>query len=364
MSEQFFQQYLNGYQPFKNYWNYEDGCVLMGCRRLYAVEKERFYADFVLNYLSPRVMADGTLPSYPTDAHSLDSFHCSKALFFAYELTHELRYRKALDWQAAQLAAHPRTRSGLCWHKQIYPEQIWIDGLYMSEPFLAEYANFAENALFYDDIRMRFAYVQKQMQDAESGLYYHGMDETRTQIWANPQTGLSSTFWLRGEGWLLMALVDTLALLPPAQNALRRELSEMLCDAMTHLLGYRAENGLLCQVIDRPHMDGNYIETSGNCMIAYTLLRGAELGVFSSDERRIGLEMLETIERTKFSDGKLHDICSAAGLGGTRCRDGSNAYYLSEPIADNDPKGVGAWMCAYAERLRTEKATRQCREVC
>lgn len=363
MPEAFFQDYLAQYQPFKSYWNYEDGCILAACQRMYAVTGADCYAAFVLDYLSSRVEEDGSLPTYLTEAYSLDSYHCSKSLFFAAHLTGDLRYRRAISWQAAQIQHHPRTSSGFCWHKAIYPQQIWIDGLYMSVPFFAEYANLTHEAHWYPMIARRFAYVRRHMRTPDTGLYRHGLDEARVQIWADVHTGLSATNWLRGEGWLLMALVDTLTLLPVAQDALRYALAQMLREALDALLPYRAEDGLFWQVIDAPDAVGNYTETSGSCMVAYALLRGAALGILTEEYGRLGQSILDAVQKTKLREGKLCDICSAAGLGGASHRDGSLAYYLSEPISQNDPKGVGALMLAEAALQQWQLAQAERRAV-
>lgn len=357
MTEQFFLQYLNGYRPHKTYWNYEDGCVLLGCQRLYHATGDRFYADFVLDYLASRVSEDGTIPSYPAERHSLDSFHCSKSLFFAAEQTGEARYEKAIHWQAAQISEHPRTKSGLCWHKEIYPHQIWIDGVYMTAPFYAQYAEYSGNPAIYKEIGRWFHFLFSNMRNPENGLYYHALDEARVQFWANPQTGLSTSHWLRGEGWFLMALTDTIALLPDAQDGLRQMLAAILRDAVDALLQFRADDGLFCQVIDKPGYPGNYAETSGSLMAACAMMHGAALHALHEDAYETGLEILETVKRTKLrkteNGMELTAICGMAGLGGDARRDGSLAYYLSEPAVSNDPKGVGALMTAEAIRLRT-----------
>ena len=352
MTDRFFQDYLAHYQPFKPYWNYEDGCILRGCELLYRAGCGKAYADFVLGYLSGRVMPDGTLLHYPAALHNLDSFHCSKALFFAWELTGEPRFRQAISWQAEHLAAHPRTESGLFWHKEIYPQQIWLDGVYMAAPFLTAYARLTGDSTVYPLIGKWFRYLHDQLLDAETGLYYHALDESRRQKWADPETGRSASHWLRGTGWLLMALTDTADSLPAEQSDLRGMLTDMLNDAVTALLRYQTDDGLFCQVIDRQDAAGNYTETSGSLMAAYALMRGAESGMLPQDDFAAGEAILNAVKAQKLrqtdTGTALTDICASAGLGGEPYRDGSLAYYLSEPAVCNDPKGVGALMLAEA----------------
>ena len=246
LTARLFADYLRRYRPYKPYWNYEDGCILLGCIRMYEAAGDAFYADFVLDYLAQRVQPDGSIPSYLAAAHNLDSFNCSKALFFAARMTGEERYRKAIRWQAAQLAEHPRTKSGMIWHKGIYPHQVWIDGVYMAAPFLAEYACRTGQDAVFAELGQWFRFIRDRLRDPVTGLYYHALDEEKQQPWADPETGLSASFWLRGEGWFLMALTDTLALLPESETALRGMLGGILRDAVESLMRFRTCGGLFC----------------------------------------------------------------------------------------------------------------------
>lgn len=361
MLEGFFQSYLAAYQPFKSYWNYEDGCVLQGCRAMYTVTGAACYRDFIIHYLEGRVLPDGRIPSFLQARYCLDSFQCSKALFFAAVNTTDEKYVKALEHHLEYLRQHPRTQSGLLWHKGIYPHQVWLDGMYMLMPFLAEYAVCSAKDAAYCtmEIRRAFAFVHQNMRDEKTGLYRHGMDEARVQSWADPVTGLSASCWLRGTGWLLMALVDCIALLADVDTDVRHELIPMLRQLVQALLPYRSKSGLFYHVVHELALKGNYTETSGNAMIAYALLKGGIMGVLSAEQAEIGAQMLECICKQKFVQQKsglaLVDICRSAGLGGATHRDGSSAYYCSEPRVQNDPKGVGALMMAHAALLQSQQ---------
>lgn len=369
MLEQFFQSYLATYQPFKSYWNYEDGCVLRGCRVLYAVTGAACYHDFIMYYLDGRVAPDGTIPTFLQAQYCLDSFQCSKALFFADASATNEKYAKALRHHLAYLWQHPRTKSGLLWHKGIYPQQVWLDGMYMLMPFLAEYAVWSpkDAASCIEEIRRALAFVRKNMRDEKTGLYRHGMDEAKVQPWADSNTGLSASSWLRGTGWLLMALVDCVELLADVDTALCYELITMLRQLVQDLLPYRSASGLFYHVIHEPDLEGNYTETSGNAMIAYTLLKGGIAGVLSAEQAEIGAQILRCICKQKLvqrqSDLVLCDICRSAGLGGATHRDGSSAYYCSEPRVQNDPKGVGALMMAHAAQLQWKQKQLSVRSV-
>lgn len=205
----FIDQYLARYQSHNPaLWNYEDGCVLTGCRQLYQATGEEKYLRFVLDYLDARVAADGTIPTFDTGNYNIDAINCGKALFLAWDATGEEKYRKALDFHAGRLAGHPRCVCGSFWHKEIYPWQVWLDGLYMAQPFAMEYETRFGGRAGYGDILRQFRNARTYLYDPAKGLSYHGWDERRQQPWSNPGTGCSPNFWSRAMGWYLMALID------------------------------------------------------------------------------------------------------------------------------------------------------------
>ena len=353
-AEAFIRHYLQDYSDYKSYWNYEDGCVLKGCADLYAVTREPAYRDFVLRYLERRVAPDGSIPTYETAQYNIDSINCGKALFFALDQTGDERYRKAIEYVMQRLREHPRCQCGSSWHKTIYPNQIWLDGLYMAEPFYMEYeVRFGDDKRV-SDILAQFANVRRLLYNQEKGLYYHACDEARMQPWCNPVTGCSPNFWLRSIGWYLMALADGLALLPDRQSEAYRSLASLLDEAIRGILPYRRPDGMFSQVVDHPEAIGNYAETSGTAMIAYALMKGCTVGALPAEPyASVGRSVMESLLRDKLvGDAHLVDICAVAGLGPGNKRDGSVAYYLSEPIVSDDAKGVGPFMMAYSQYIR------------
>lgn len=353
----YLQSYLSAYTPYKTYWNYEDGCVLSGCIALYRATGDSRCRDFVLRYLESRVTPAGGIPSYEDAQYNIDSINCGKALFFAYEQTGDARYRQAIEYVMERLRAHPRCACRSFWHKSIYPNQIWLDGLYMAQPFYMEYEMKFGGKANVSDIVSQFKNVRELMYNAEKGLYYHAYDETLTQPWASPRTGCSPNFWLRSMGWYLMALCDCLSLIDEQLFEHYKALESLFKEAVRGLARYRSKKtGLFFQVIDRAAEPGNYAETSGSAMIAYALLKGARIGVLNDEHYTpLGCDIFESLVREKLRvvEGKpaLTDICQVAGLGPGAQRDGSVAYYLSEPRVADDAKGVGPFMMAYAEYL-------------
>lgn len=357
----FVNRFLEDYVPYKTYWNYEDGCVLKGCADLYRATGDAACREYVLNYMQNYVLPDGTIPNFETGKYNIDSINCGKTLFFALDETGDGRYRAAADFHAKRLETHPRCSCGNYWHKEIYPEQIWLDGLYMAQPFRVEYDMRFGGKQQAADVVMQFKNVRRYLYNPEKGLYYHACDVAKAQPWANPDTGCSPNFWLRSMGWYLMALADCLELMDKQLYEHWRALRDLFVEAVAGIKRWRDdETGLFYQVIDRADVPDNYLETSGSAMVIYALLKGVRLGVLDGEKyaalARAGFESLTARKLRRDGDGKWHlqDICLVAGLGPGEKRDGSVAYYLSEPRVDDDAKGVGPWMMALAEYRRQE----------
>ena len=338
-------------------WNYEDGCVLMGALQLYQATGEDQYKTFMMNYLDRAISEDGVIDGYEESLYNIDSVAPGKVLFFAYAQTGEEKYRIAIEALMNQLRNHPRTKSGNFWHKNIYPNQIWLDGLYMAQPFYMAYETKFNNNENYADIIDQFKNVRKYIYSDAKGLYYHAYDEARVQMWADKETGLSPNFWIRSMGWYLMAIIDTIEEISDEGAQEREYLSDLLKEAIDGILQYQdKETKMFYQVIDRADVENNYLETSGTSMVAYALMKGARLGVLETKPYgELGQEVFESMiaQRLIQEDGALAftGICAVAGLGPNETRDGSVEYYLSEPIVSNEQKAVGAMMMAYAQYL-------------
>ncbi|HEY0304738.1 MAG TPA: glycoside hydrolase family 88 protein, partial [Longimicrobiales bacterium] len=278
-------------------------------------------------------------------------------LLFGMTTSKNDRYRKAIELLREQLRKQPRTKDGGFWHKQIYPHQMWLDGLYMAAPFLTQYAITYGDTAALNDVARQLLLVARYTRDARTGLYYHGWDESRSQIWADSVTGRSPNFWARAVGWYAMALVDVLEYLPASHRdrlAIVEELRK-LARAVTSVQD--PVTGLWYDILDQPNRAGNYHETSASSMFVYALAKGTRQGHLTSEYRSAaergyrGLtqHMLSTDERGLLS---LNRIVSVSGLGGKQQRNGSFEYYISEPVVSNDYKGVGPFILASLELAR------------
>lgn len=341
-----------------NKWNYIDGCMITGILELYEITGEARYLDFADRFLSGFVEEDGSIRTYDVEEYSLDNVNPAKNLITMYGLTGKEKYRKAIELVRSQLSTMPRTPEGNFWHKLIYPNQVWLDGIYMALPFYMEYEKRFDAQKDCEDIGRQIANVEIRMRDPKTGLYYHGYDASRKMYWADPDTGCSPNFWLRAEGWFIRGLVDVLEIMKDLpMQAESVHLQHMLLDLAKALSKYQDPSGLWYQLIALPELEGNYLETSGTALISAALLKAVRLGFLPESFRAIGEKAFYGIvdhRLTKNADGTpcVTGICLVAGLGGEQHRDGSVAYYLSEPVVQNDAKGVGPLLLAYTEMLR------------
>ena len=341
-----------------NKWNYIDGCMITGILELYEITGEARFLDFADRFLSGFVEENGHIRTYDPEEYSLDNVNPGKNLFLLYDLTGKEKYRKATERVRSQLSTMPRTPEGNFWHKLIYPNQVWLDGIYMALPFYMEYEKRFDAQKDCQDICQQIANVETRMRDPETGLYYHGYDASRKMYWADPNTGCSPNFWLRAEGWFILGLVDVLEIMTDLpMQAESAHLQHMLLDLAKALSKYQDPSGLWYQLIALPELEGNYLETSGTALISAALLKAVRLGFLPESFRAVGEKAFYGIvdhRLTKNADGTpcVTGICLVAGLGGEQHRDGSVAYYLSEPVVQNDAKGVGPLLLAYTEMLR------------
>lgn len=345
-----------------NKWNYIDGCMITACLSLYKTTGDEKFLDFSKKFLDYFVKDNGVIETYDPAEYNLDNVNQGKNLFTLYDLTGDQRYRDAIETIRGQLETQPRTKEGNFWHKKIYPNQVWLDGMYMGQPFYMEYETKFDDKKHYDDIFHQFANVVKYMRDPETGLYYHGYDASKKAFWCNKETGLSQNFWLRALGWYSMALLDTLSKCEPGEEykAEYDNLKNVFVDLIDSMLKFQDESGMWYQLPALGGREPNYLETSGSAIMAYSLLKGVRLGFLPESYRAYGLKAFQGIcdRYLKEKDGHLSlgGICLVAGLGpeDNRRRDGSFEYYMSEPIVEDDAKGVGPLLLAYTEMRRLD----------
>lgn len=338
-------------------WDYIDGCMIKAIMEMYTITKDEKYFKFADSFVDAKVFEDGSIDGYSVEEKNIDNVNAGKTLFELYDLTGKEKYRKAIDLIYSQIKDMPRTKAGNFWHKNIYPNQVWLDGMYMGQPFYIEYETRFNDKKNYEDIYNQFKNVIDILKDPKTGLYFHAYDESREMFWCDKVTGLSQNFWLRALGWYSMALLDTLDKADPTEEKICALLKNAFVDLMDAMLKYQDESGMWYQVVNLGGMDRNYLETSGSSIMAYALLKGVRLGYLPAEYAQYGKKAFEGVcEKylTTDENGELHlgGICLVAGLGGASRRPGTYDYYMSEPVVNDDAKGVGPFLLAYTEMRR------------
>ena len=339
-------------------WHYDTGLVLRGIERFALKTKNPAALAYLKRTIDGLVDASGTIKGYRLDEYNIDQINMGRVLFRLWgeaPPADKERYRKAIETLRSQMRSHPRTSDGAFWHKKIYPWQMWLDGVYMASPFLAEYAaTFHEPGLF-DDVAKQIVLAEEHMRDAKTGLLYHGWDEQKKERWADPKTGRSSQFWGRAMGWYAMAVVDVLEWLPQAHPQRKAVLAILQRLAAAIARVQDRATGVWWQVLDQPGRPGNYREASASSMFVYALAKAVRNGwldrsVYGPVAARGYQGLLQQfVEPDGNGHVNLKNVCQVAGLGGNPYRDGSYAYYTGTAVVHNDAKGVGAFILAAVE---------------
>ena len=334
-------------------WDYVHGLVLSAFQELYYKTHNQNYYNYVKGYADALIDRSGNIASYKFSNFNIDMIEAGNILFYLYSTTNDKKYLTAIQLLRQQLAEQPRTSEGGFWHKKIYPNQMWLDGLYMGEPFYARYTNEFEGGENLDDVAKQFELIQKHSLDKKTGLLYHGWDESKAMAWANKETGTSPNFWSRSLGWYAMALVDVLDYFPK-DHPKQPELLGYLNQLAVALAKFQDESGMWFQVTDKGGMEGNYLESTGTSMFAYALAKGANKGYLPAEYKEIANKAFDGIIRdliTVNEDGEvtITQACAVAGLGGNPYRDGSYEYYVNERKKENDPKATGPFILAALE---------------
>jgi unsaturated rhamnogalacturonyl hydrolase len=332
-------------------WEYTHGLMMTALDRVYDRTGDKQYLEYIKNFADFMIGDDGSIKTYKKTDYNIDRVNPGKFLIELYKETGEEKYRLAIEELRDQMRNHPRTSEGGFWHKKVYPNQMWLDGLYMGSPFLAKYAKEFNEPALYDDVANQIRLIDKYTWNEEKKLYHHGWDESREQRWADPQTGRSPNFWGRAMGWFAMSLVDVLDYMPK-DHPKRGEVLQVTQKMADAIVQYQdPQSGLWWQVLDQGGREGNYLESSVSSMFVYFLAKAAKNGYidqkYLQDAREGYRGILDRF--IKVDDNgqvSITDAVSVSGLGGNPYRDGTYEYYIGEPKRDNDPKAVGPFIMA------------------
>lgn len=335
------------------FFGYAQGVGCCAMLEMWKATSDAKYYDYVAEWADTIVFEDGNIHLYDMSTYNIDYINSGKVLFDVYKQTGNEKYRKAMDLLVKQMKQHPRTLEGGYWHKLRYPHQIWLDGLYMGSPFLAHYGAEFDQPEWIDEAVKQFTLCHKHTYDAKTGLYHHAWDESKSQRWANKETGHSPNFWGRSIGWWFMAMVDVLDYIPENHEGRSRIIGYIqgLADALPK---YMDEDGLWYQVVDMREREGNFPEASVTTQCMYAYAKAVNKGYIDEKYRAIAIKAFDGLKKTllkELPDGTLSltRCCQVGGLGGDPYRDGSFEYYIGEKMRDNDAKATGPFIMALLE---------------
>lgn len=350
VSKKFLQHMLQdkeGTDPSKRaaVWNYEEAVTLKGIERLWRKTGDETYFNYMKKIIDHFINDDGSIRTYLPLEYNSDQVTGGLILLALYEKTKEPKYKLAMDRLWEQIQWQPRTKEGGFWHKYKYPYQMWLDGAYMLDVFYASYAKAFHKDVF-NDVANQLIWMHQHLKDPKTGLLFHGYDESKKQLWSDPQTGRSPEIWNRSMGWYTMALVDIIEVLPKDLPK-RKLLIAILNDVMKTVVAFQdKQSGVWYQIVNKGGMKGNYLEASGSTMFAYSLAKGIKNGYLASALKPALVKAFNGLQKEFITiDDKglphIHHSCSGAGLGGTPYRSGTYEYYVNEPQRSDDLKTIG-----------------------
>jgi rhamnogalacturonyl hydrolase YesR len=327
-------------------WNYEEAVVLRGLENLWRHTKDKQYYEYMKKIIDHFINEDGSIRTYERQDYNSDQVTGGLQLITLFKETKQEKYKKAADLLRDQITWQPRTKEGGFWHKHKYPYQMWLDCMYMLNVFYAEYSHHFETPQYFSDIANQFIYLEKHAKNPQTGLLYHGWDESKSQKWADSKTGCSPEIWGRSMGWYIMGLVEVLEVFPK-NHPKRAQLIAILQRLAPVLEKYQdAESGVWFQIVDKATWKGNYLEASGSTMFTYSIAKAVRLGFLDKKYISVAQKGFDGILKNFVDiDAKglihIHKSCSGAGLGGVPYRSGTYDYYINEPTRSDDLKTIG-----------------------
>lgn len=341
---------LERFPTLADKWDHEYGVVLKGIEEVWKLTEDEKYFNYIKDSISPNVLEDGTIVGYKLESYEVDNINTGRVLFELYNRTKDEKYKKAIELLRSQFDTHPRTSFGNILHKGQLRDIIFIDSVYMGLVFLAQFGKEFNEPKDLDDVVDQIIRAAGYNQNKDTGLLVQGYNETKTEFWANKETGLSESYWGRGLGWYSVGLVEVLEYLP--ENHPKKErLLEIFRNLMAGVSKVQDSTGTWWQVVDKGDLEGNYLEASASSMFTYSFAKGVRLGYLDDKYKEIANKAYnglvnEFIEIDKDGEVHLNDTCKSGGLGGKDYRDGSFNSYACEATAKDDHKGVGTFLMA------------------
>lgn len=333
-------------------WNYEHGFFLNAMFEVWQRTQNPRYLQYIQDWTDRFLTAEGRIreDKYNVEKYRLDDILPGRLCLFLYAQTGDEKYKVAADQLKDHLLHQPKTSEGGYWHKEVYPNQMWLDGIYMADVFTSQYARVMNDPMMFDEAVHQINVISSHTKDSITGLYYHGWDESHNKVWADSVTGTSSSFWGRAVGWYFMALMECLDNLP-ADHPDHAHIAARFTDLAQSLARYQDEQShLWYQVLDRGHQPDNWIETSCSAMFAYGFAKGYNLGLLDESYRQRAQQAFQAI----IADYTYYDAAGRLYLAQTvkvgtlnlKVSKGDYAYYVHCERRINDYKGLAALLYA------------------
>lgn len=323
--------------PPKGRFHYHQGVFLSGMYKTYLLAQDEAYIAYIKAWVDSIIDAKGDIHTF--DPGQLDDIQPGVLLFPLLDRTGDNRYRKALDTLLPILLRFPRNAAGGFWHKNRYPNQMWLDGLYMAGPISAEYGKRYAKPEYTALAVEQALLMEEKTRDPVTGLFYHAWDCSREAAWADPATGLAPEFWGRSIGWVPVAVLDDLDFIG-AETPGRDRLSALAANLLDAVLPYQSEDGRWYQVLNKPDAPGNWLENSCTCLFVAALCKAVRTGLldkaYLSPARKGYAGVLHSLSM-KGGDLLIGEVCIGTGVGDYR-------HYIDRPVSTNDLHGVGAFL--------------------
>ncbi|KRF08161.1 glycosyl hydrolase family 88 [Paenibacillus sp. Soil766] len=325
-------------------FHYHQGVFLSGMEKCWRETNDDKYYTYIKRWVDSQILADGSIKKY--NPEELDDIQPGVLLYNLYEQTSDERYKKALHTLVPLLKSWKTNPSGGFWHKERYPNQMWLDGLYMAGPIAVQFGETFGEAEYFDMMTYQAILMEKHTKDPNTGLLYHGWDETKAAVWADPVTGLAPEFWGRAIGWYPVALLEMFEYLP-ADHKDKAELTSILQDLLIALIPYQdAATGLWYQVVDKGDISDNWLENSCTALYVHAIAKAVRFGYLDAKYLTYAWKGYQgVIDTLKFDENGhviIGQICIGTGIG-------DYAHYIARPTSENDLHGAGAFILMCVE---------------
>lgn len=332
--------------PPEGRFHYHQGVFLSGVHKTYELCQDERYFQYIKDWLDSLITADGEVLGI--DGLQMDDIQPGILLYPMIKRYDDPRYEKALKFLVGMFDDYPRNVTGGLWHKEWHPNQMWLDGLYMGGPILAEYGQKYNSPETIDFVVEQVELMRKYTRDEESGLWYHAWDESRKEGWSRPDCGRSSEFWGRSIGWVPVAILEDMDFIDK-DNPGYETLSRIVVDLIKSICKYQSAEGRWYQVVDKGNQEGNWLETSCSCLFVAAICKAVRIGILDQsylEQARLGFEGVVNSLIMDGDDLVVNNVCVGTGVGDYQ-------FYCDRPTCENDLHGVGAFliMCAESEQV-------------